>query len=55
MRPDWGFDLPGVVAAIGEATVTVDFNHPLAGKPIVFPDQVLSVLPPAVATVQVKL
>ena len=40
-----GFDLPGVVKAIGEKTVSVDFNHPLAGKAIVFTARIVSVLP----------
>lgn len=50
-----GHELPGVVEKIGDATVTVNFNHPLAGKAIVFRAQIVSVLPPAVASVQVKL
>lgn len=29
-------ELPGVIAAIEGDTVTVDFNHPLAGREIVF-------------------
>ena len=29
-----GFDLPGVVKAIREKTVSVDFNHPLAGQTV---------------------
>ncbi len=29
-------ELPGVIVAIDDKYVEVDFNHPLAGKPIVF-------------------
>ena len=50
-----GFDLPGVVKAIGEKTVSVDFNHPLAGKVIVFAARIVSVLPPEEQAVEVKL
>jgi FKBP-type peptidyl-prolyl cis-trans isomerase SlpA len=38
-------ELPGVVASFDEAMVTVDFNHPLAGKEIEFEVQILSVDP----------
>jgi FKBP-type peptidyl-prolyl cis-trans isomerase SlpA len=31
-----GGELPGVVVALDESEVTVDFNHPLAGRTIVF-------------------
>lgn len=31
-----GAELPGVVAEVGEEEVTVDFNHPLAGRTITF-------------------
>ena len=50
-----GFDLPGVVKAIGEKTVSVDFNHPLAGKAIVFTARIVSALPPEEQVVEVKL
>lgn len=50
-----GFELPGVVAEITEQNVTVDFNHPLAGKDIRFRFRILSVLPPAEEPVQVRL
>jgi FKBP-type peptidyl-prolyl cis-trans isomerase SlpA len=50
-----GFELPGVVQEITPATVTVDFNHPLAGKDIRFRFRIVSVLPPAEEPVQVKL
>ena len=50
-----GFNLPGVVKSIGEKTVSVDFNHPLAGKAIVFKARIVSVLPPEEQAVEVKL
>ncbi len=42
------FDLPngqsmnGILRAIGDETVTVDFNHPLAGLPVEFEVEILS-------------
>ena len=41
-----GFDLPGVVKEKLQDEVVVDFNHPLAGKDIVFKARIVSVLPP---------
>lgn len=50
-----GFDIPGVVAAINKDTITIDFNHPLAGKEIVFKANILAVMPATVETIEVKL
>ncbi|MFK7865037.1 MAG: peptidylprolyl isomerase [Pseudohongiellaceae bacterium] len=50
-----GFDIPGVVAAIQKETITIDFNHPLAGKDIVFKASILAVMPATVETIEVKL
>ncbi len=50
-----GFDLPGVVADISESTVLVDFNHPLAGKAIVFKARIDSVIAADVETVEIKV
>ena len=50
-----GFDLPGVITAIVEDSISVDFNHPLAGKPILFKARIISVIPVSVAAVEVKL
>lgn len=50
-----GFDIPGVVQAIDADAVTVDFNHPLAGKDIQFKAKIISVLEPDQQTVEVKL
>ena len=37
-------ELPGVVASFDDAQVTVDFNHPLAGKTLTFEVEVLEVV-----------
>ncbi|MDZ7668118.1 MAG: peptidylprolyl isomerase [Gammaproteobacteria bacterium] len=37
--------LPGVVRRVFERTVEVDFNHPLAGRRIVFDVSIIKVLP----------
>ncbi len=50
-----GFDLPGVVTEIGESFISVDFNHPLAGKQILFKARIVSVGPPDVEAIEVKL
>jgi FKBP-type peptidyl-prolyl cis-trans isomerase SlpA len=46
--PD-GEELAGVVMEVGEHTVTVDFNHPLAGHTLVFDVEILEVEPAAQA------
>jgi len=38
-----GGELPGVVAVIGEESVQVDFNHPLAGQDLVFDVSIIAV------------
>jgi FKBP-type peptidyl-prolyl cis-trans isomerase SlpA len=38
-------ELPGVIADIIDGEVMVDFNHPLAGKHIVFQVKIISVTP----------
>lgn len=38
-------ELPGVVTAFDEESVTVDFNHPLAGKEIQFEVEIISISP----------
>lgn len=40
-----GEELPGAVLEIGEQTVTVDFNHPLAGRTIIYEVEILDVVP----------
>jgi FKBP-type peptidyl-prolyl cis-trans isomerase SlyD len=36
MRNDQGQQFSGTITAVGEAEVTMDFNHPLAGKSLYF-------------------
>ena len=36
-------ELPGVVKAIADDTVTVDFNHPLAGREISFEVEIIAI------------
>ncbi|MFZ6048050.1 FKBP-type peptidyl-prolyl cis-trans isomerase [Pseudomonas sp. CR3202] len=38
-------ELPGVVKFVDDSHVTIDFNHPLAGKPLSFEVEILSVKP----------
>lgn len=38
-----GGELPGVVKAIHDTTVEVDFNHPLAGKVVTFEVEIIEV------------
>lgn len=49
-----GFDLPGVVSDISDNTICIDFNHPLAGKQIIFKASIISVIPADVDTVEMK-
>jgi len=39
-----GGEMPGVVKAFDDKNVTVDFNHPLAGKVITFDVEIVKVL-----------
>lgn len=41
-QPD-GSELPGVIRSIAGHSVTVDFNHPLAGQDIIFDVEILKV------------
>ncbi len=50
-----GFDLPGVVKSMTDQHVEVDFNHPLAGKEILFRVRIVNVLDPGEDAVEVKL
>ena len=40
-----GGEVPGVITEIGDGEVTVDFNHPLAGKTIEFKVEIVDVKP----------
>jgi FKBP-type peptidyl-prolyl cis-trans isomerase SlpA len=37
-------ELPGVIRRVGDETVQVDFNHPLAGRDIVFEADIIDVV-----------
>ena len=50
-----GGDLPGVIAELTESVVVVDFNHPLAGKEIVFKARINSVIDADVEAVEIKV
>lgn len=49
-----GFDRPGVIRGIGEAEVEVDFNHPLAGREVVFRALIISVLAPGTSKLELE-
>ena len=49
-----GFDRPGVIRGIGEAEVEVDFNHPLAGREVVFRASIVSVLAPGTSKLELE-
>lgn len=38
-----GMEIPGIITAINGDSVTVDFNHPLAGQDLVFEVEILAV------------
>ncbi len=40
-----GSEMPGVVREVTEDSITVDFNHPLAGHPVTFDIEVLEIDP----------
>lgn len=44
-------ELPGVVKEIADETVTVDFNHPLAGRDLVFEVDIIRVMDAAASPV----
>lgn len=41
-QPD-GSELPGIIRSIAGQSVTIDFNHPLAGQDIIFDVEILDV------------
>jgi len=49
-----GNDIPGVLQSLDEDTLVVDFNHPLAGRHILFCADIVRVLPPGVAAVKLQ-
>ena len=44
-----GEEVAALVLAVEAERVQIDFNHPLAGKPIIFESEILSVEPPSEA------
>ncbi|MBJ7222808.1 MULTISPECIES: FKBP-type peptidyl-prolyl cis-trans isomerase [unclassified Brenneria] len=40
-----GHDMPGIIREVAQESVTVDFNHPLAGRSITFDLEVLEIDP----------
>lgn len=50
-----GFDLPGVIKEKTDTAVLVDFNHPLAGKDIVFKARIIGVIPSDTDSVEIKV
>lgn len=44
MAPD-GNALPGVITAVDENSVELDFNHPLAGETLVFEIELVEIMP----------
>jgi len=49
-----GFDLPGVVKEKSLTGVEVDFNHPLAGKDIVFKARIVDIIPRGTDAIEIK-
>jgi len=45
-QPD-GSEIPGIIRSIAGDSVTVDFNHPLAGQTIIFDVEIINVSAPA--------
>ena len=40
-----GEELPGTIVSLSDETVLVDFNHPLAGRVVVFEVEIITVVP----------
>lgn len=49
-----GNSIPGVIVSIDEEVLVVDFNHPLAGRDIVFSADIITVIPAGVQSVKVQ-
>jgi FKBP-type peptidyl-prolyl cis-trans isomerase SlpA len=41
-QPD-GSELPGIIRSVAGHSVTVDFNHPLAGQDVIFDVEIVDV------------
>ena len=46
--PD-GEEIPGMVSAVGDESIEVDFNHPLAGHTVIFNVEIIDVIPAELA------
>ena len=44
-QPD-GSELPGIIRSVEGLSVTVDFNHPLAGQTVIFDVEIIDVINP---------
>jgi FKBP-type peptidyl-prolyl cis-trans isomerase SlpA len=47
-QPD-GTEIPGIIRSAAGDSVTVDFNHPLAGQTVIFDVEIIDVKPGASA------
>ncbi len=47
-------ELPGVIVAVDDNDVTVDFNHPLAGKDLTFQVEIINVVDADTQSVQLQ-
>lgn len=47
-------ELPGVIVAVNDEEVTVDFNHPLAGKDLTFQVEIINVVDADSQTIQLQ-
>lgn len=45
-QPD-GSEVPGIVRSLAGDSVTVDFNHPLAGQTVIFDVEIIDVIAPS--------
>jgi FKBP-type peptidyl-prolyl cis-trans isomerase SlpA len=41
-----GDEMPGLIQSVTEESITVDFNHPLAGRQVSFDIEVVAIDPP---------
>jgi FKBP-type peptidyl-prolyl cis-trans isomerase SlpA len=46
--------VPGVIKEINDETVVVDFNHPLAGRELIFEVEIINVVPSDTQSVQIN-
>lgn len=49
-----GNEIPGVLTEIGESQVEIDFNHPLAGRDILFKADIITVIPAGTDAVRIQ-